>query len=73
VKIFITGKTGASKDEIKRIDDLHYQVSVKEQPIKGKANKAIEEALADYFDLPKSNVRIVSGYTSRHKIVELIY
>lgn len=46
-----------------------YTVYVKEPPVNSLANKAILKALRKYFHT--SNVRIVSGHTSRNKIVEI--
>ena len=43
-------------------------VRVKAPPMKGKANKAVINLLSRHFD---ANVRIVSGATSRKKIVEI--
>ena len=43
-------------------------VRVKEPPTKGKANKAVIKLLSRYIN---ANVRIVSGTTSRKKIVEI--
>ena len=69
MKIFVKAKPYAKQKEIVKIDDTHFVVSVKEPPIKGRANQAIIKALAKYFDCEKENVKIVSGYTSRQKIV----
>jgi uncharacterized protein YggU (UPF0235/DUF167 family) len=44
---------------------------VKEPPEKGKANDAIRNALAVYFKTGSSFVKIVSGYSSRNKIIEI--
>lgn len=38
---------------------------------KGEANEAVIEALARYFRVPRSRVRIVLGRTSRRKVVEV--
>ena len=43
-------------------------VRVKAPPTKGKANKAVINLLAHYFN---ANVRIVAGATSRKKVVEI--
>jgi uncharacterized protein YggU (UPF0235/DUF167 family) len=48
-----------------------YKVSVKEAPVAGKANEAIIEALAEYFDTAKSNITLISGQTSKQKIFEI--
>jgi len=46
-------------------------VSVKEPPEKGKANTAIRNALAVYFKTASARVKIISGYSSRNKIIEI--
>ena len=38
---------------------------------RGKANSALIEALAGYFNVRKSSIRIVSGVKSRDKTVEI--
>ncbi len=48
-----------------------YRVSVKEPATEGKANKAIIEAIARYFDVAPSLVEIVSGTLSKEKVVEI--
>lgn len=42
-------------------------VYVREPAVDGKANRAVVELLADYFDVPKRDVQIISGLTSRTK------
>ena len=48
-----------------------FIVSVKEPPVHGLANKAIIRALANHFNVAQSRIRIVSGHTSRQKVVEV--
>ena len=72
MKIFIKAKPGAREEKVEKIDELNYLVSVKEPPVKGKANEAIRNALAVYFKTGSSRVKIVSGYSSRNKIIEII-
>jgi len=43
-------------------------VCVRELPEDGKANKAVIEALAKYYDIPKSLVELKSGATSKYKV-----
>lgn len=47
-------------------------VYVREPAIDGKANKAVIELLAKYFEVPKSHVQLVAGRTSRHKRFKII-
>ena len=57
---------------MEKISDAEFIVSVKEPPVRGAANAAILRALAEYFEKPISNVRIVSGHTSRRKIIDVL-
>lgn len=40
-------------------------------PVEGAANDALVAFLADTLDLPRRNIRIVSGLKSRDKVVEV--
>ena len=70
-KIFVKAKPGAREAGVERLDATHFNVAVKEPPIQGKANAAILRALVEYFQVGAGCVRIVSGHTSRQKIVEI--
>jgi uncharacterized protein (TIGR00251 family) len=72
MKIFVKAKPNAKKEEIKKISNTEFVVAVKEPPQGGKANEAIVRALADYFGVAKSRVKIKTGQTNRNKIVEIL-
>jgi uncharacterized protein (TIGR00251 family) len=44
---------------------------VRAPPVKGKANEAVIEVLAEFFGVKKSDIRIMSGERSREKVVEI--
>lgn len=71
MRIYLKAKPGAKKNKVSRIDDSHFRVWVKEMPVRGRANKAVTEALAGYLKVPKSRIKIISGETSRQKIAEI--
>ncbi len=71
MKIFVKAKVNSKENKIEKIDENHFIVLVKEPPIKGKANIAIIKTLSEYFNLSLSKIRIVSGFTSRQKIIEI--
>jgi len=48
-----------------------FIVRVREPPREGKANQAVIKLLAEYFRVPKSQVRILSGLRSRNKVIEV--
>jgi len=56
---------------VEKIDEVNFKVQVKEPPVEGRANMAVVKALADYFGVPQLNVRIVSGFASRLKTIEI--
>ncbi len=51
-------------------DTLH--VYVRAPAREGKANKAVAEALAEYFHTAKGCIALLSGATARTKIFEII-
>ena len=71
MRVSIKAKPRANEEKVEKIDETHFVVSVKEPPVRGKANVAIVRALADYFEVPRSAVTLVSGFTSREKVVEV--
>ena len=69
MKINVKAKPNAREEKIEEVGPGEFVVSVKEPPVQGKANLAIIRALSEYFHT--LNIRIVSGYTSRNKIIEV--
>lgn len=72
MRIFVKVKSAAKEEKVEKIDEVNFYVQVKEPPVEGRANMAVVKALADYFSVAQSGVRIVSGFTSRLKIIEII-
>jgi uncharacterized protein (TIGR00251 family) len=48
-----------------------WKVRVAEPPEDGRANEAVLRLLAETLDVPRANVSLVSGHSSRDKIVTL--
>ena len=71
MRIKVKVKPGASENEVKKIDENLYEVRTTTIPEKGKANEKVVELLSDFFDVPKSKIKIVKGQTSREKEVEV--
>jgi uncharacterized protein len=40
-------------------------------PVEGKANQAVIEFLADFFDIPRSSITIARGATSRLNVIRI--
>lgn len=71
MRIFIKAKPSAHKEKVEKIDETNFVVSVREPPVNGLANLAIAKALSDYLGVSHSNIRLVSGFTSKHKVFEI--
>ena len=72
MKITIRAKPNSYEEKVEKISDTEFIVSVKEPPVKGLANKAIVHALAVYLNIAQARIRIISGRTSRQKVVEIL-
>lgn len=73
MKIFVRAKPNSKNESIKKLSDTNFEICVKEPPVKEQANAAIIMALAKHFKVKFSAVRIISGHTSRQKIVDIIF
>jgi uncharacterized protein len=71
VKITVNVKTN-SREELVTRDSNGLIVHVKEAPYENKANVAVIKALAKYFKVPQSSMKIVHGAGSKIKIVEIM-
>lgn len=71
MKIIVTVKPGSKKGPLVEKADDGLIVYVREQAIEGRATAAAAVLLAEYFDVPKTTVRLKSGATSRHKVFEI--
>jgi len=57
---------------VERLSDGTLEVRVNVPPIEGRANEAVIEALAHYFEVSESSVHILRGATGKRKIVEIV-
>jgi uncharacterized protein (TIGR00251 family) len=63
--------TRAHDEKIEEVDLDTYNVWVTAAPTDNEANQAVVEVLADYFGTAAFNVKIKSGWKSRHKFIEI--
>jgi len=71
MKFFVKIKVKQKEQKVEKFGADSLVVSVKNLPIEGKANQELLEVLAKHFQKPKSSVRIISGFKSRVKIIEV--
>ena len=70
IKINVKVITNSSKDSIEKTSE-GLKVHLKEKAVKGKANKALIEMLAEHFRKRKSEIKIIKGHTSNKKTLEI--
>jgi uncharacterized protein (TIGR00251 family) len=71
VRFAVRVQPRASRSEIAGIHGDALKVRLSAPPVDGAANVALVELLADALGVQRRHVRIVSGATSRGKIVEV--
>ena len=72
MKINITIKPNSKKGpEITTQSDGSLIIYVREIAVEGKANEALIRLLAKHFEVAKTRISIVSGHTSRSKVIEI--
>lgn len=59
----------ASRTEIIGVESEAVRVRVQAPPVKGRANEALVELLAEVLGVPRRDVELVRGHTGRHKQV----
>lgn len=70
-KFKVIVKTGSNKNEILSYDKNKeaYKISLNAKPIEGEANKELIKFLSKEL---KKQVRIISGFRNKEKIIELL-
>lgn len=82
MRIFVKVKAGSKQNKVEespqrllqadeRFND-YYTVYVKEPPVEGKANDAVVRTLAEYFEVARTQVTLVSGAISKIKVFEVL-
>ncbi|HET9784512.1 MAG TPA: DUF167 domain-containing protein [Terriglobales bacterium] len=78
MRVVVRAKPGARKNAVEPLPPAagstqpRYAVAVTAPAADGRANRAIERALAGHLGLPPSRVRIVLGFTAREKVAEIL-
>jgi uncharacterized protein (TIGR00251 family) len=63
----------AKRDEVSAVlPDGTVRIRIKAPPVDGKANKGLIKFLSSLLKVPKRNIEIVGGETSRNKLVAIL-
>lgn len=72
MRITVHAKPGSTKGPLVDVgEDGVVTVFLKERAVDGAANDGLVAVLAAHFGVRKSAITIVSGHSSRHKIVDV--
>ncbi len=63
-------KPNSKTEEVSQEGDS-FVVKVKEPPKEGKANQAVIKLLAKHFGVSQNQVKILSGFKSKNKVIEI--
>jgi uncharacterized protein len=64
---------GAKKTEVAGLHGDALKIRVAAPPVEGAANEVLLKFVARLFDVPQRQVTLLSGASSRHKIVEILH
>jgi uncharacterized protein len=71
IRISIKVQPGAGRNEVVGQVNGFWKIRVSAAADKGKANKELVDFLSDRLDLKKTQIMIVSGLTSHHKVLQI--
>jgi len=69
--IKIRVQAGAKKELLFKKSSDTYNISVKEKAERNMANKRVIEIIANLFNIPVKNIKIISGHQSPSKILSI--
>lgn len=71
MKICVKVIPKASKNQIEKVSEGEYRIRLTKAPADNEANTQLVKLLGKYFGIAPSLIRIISGATTRKKIVEI--
>jgi uncharacterized protein (TIGR00251 family) len=71
IRVHVHVQPRASRSEVVGLHGAALKVRLHAPPVDGAANDALVALLAERLDIPRRDVRIVQGATSRAKVVEI--
>ena len=72
MQFYCSIKPNSKVDSVSVNQDNSLRIKIKAPPVNGKANEYLVKYLSEIFDLPRKNIRIISGFTSSHKRINIV-
>ncbi len=71
VKVNPNAKENSINEEVDLFGNIIYKIKTTAIPKDGKANESLIAIIALHFNIAKRNVKIIKGFSSRTKILEI--
>lgn len=71
MKITVFCRPSSAKPGIEKLSETEYRVKVRAAAEKGEANTEVLEIVAEYFEVDRVQVELLTGQKSRRKIVAI--
>ncbi|HPF20780.1 MAG TPA: DUF167 domain-containing protein [Syntrophomonas sp.] len=62
----------SSRNQVVGEQDGRLKIKLTAPPVEGEANQALVNFLAGLLHIPKKNIRLLRGESSRHKLIEIM-
>ena len=64
-------KTGAKNENVRKIADDHFEISVREKPKNNLANRRVIALISEQLGVPAAKVRLIKGHHHPSKILSV--
>lgn len=71
VRLGVQVQPRSSRNQVVGEQDGCLKVKLTAPPVEGEANQALINFLARLLAIPKKNIKLLKGETSRHKLIEI--
>ena len=61
----------SSRNQVVGEQDGRLKIKITSPPVEGEANHALINFLAQILDIPRKNIKLLKGESSRHKLIEI--
>lgn len=65
-------RAGSRREEVKRVNENTFEISVKEEAKRNMANNRILEILSSELKIPINKIRIINGHQSPSKLISIL-
>ncbi len=71
VRFEVSVQPRSSRNQVVGEQNEALKIKLTAPPVEGEANAALVDFLSNYLKIPRKDIKLVKGETSRHKIVEI--